>query len=276
MPKMVFIMYNSLLYNLNVLAVSDTTIVNLAVDDSNTVTQPLPVNFIQMDNVQISPVLHLNDLNTDITAYVLLILLGIISVIWYFFPDRFSTIFSLKPDSKFQRAVESSTKVPGTLITGFFWLNFIISTGIFILLVLQRFFGNEITGLSDYEILSYVFIALSGLLLYRFMIIFGTAFVFQTQKLMKQQVITGRNILFITGVLLVPFILVILYTGGNVIMYTAIVTIVLLQVYRLVQIVIIGKSSTIFSALHIILYLCTLEIVPVLVLIRLIGNGSGI
>jgi len=269
-------MYDSLLYHFNVLRVGDTTIVNRAVIDSNTIIQPSPVNFLQSGDVQISPIIQQDNSNIFVITCALLILLGIISVIRYFLPDRLSMIFSLKSESQLQRAGDSNAKVPGTLITGFFWLNFIVSTGIFILLLLKIFFEKEIVDLSDYSLLSYIYITLLVLFLYRILIIWGAAFVFQTQKLMKVQVATNRNIQFLTGVLLVPVILLMLYIDGNFITYTAIAAIVLLQLFRLIKIVIIGKSSTIFSALHIILYLCTLEIVPVLVLMRLIGNGSVI
>lgn len=269
-------MYDSLLFHIGASNVGDIAIVDPAVDDSSTMVQSLPMKFIQVGNVQISPVLHFNDFNTDVIAYVLLALLGMMAVIWYFFPERFSMIFPLRSESQLQRVAESSAKVPGTLITVFLWLNFMVSAGIFILLVLHRFFEKEITGLSDYMILGYVVLVLGGLLLYRFVIIFGAAFIFQTQKMMKQQVVSGRNIQLVTGMFLVPAILLMLYAGGSFIVYIAIAAVVPLQVFRLVQIVIIGKSSAIFSALHIILYICTLEIVPVLVLMGLIGNGSGI
>ena len=269
-------MYDSLLYHFNVLKVGDTAIVSRAVVDSNSMIQPLPVNFLQSGNVQISPIMHLDNPNIFVITITLLILLGIISVVRYFLPDRLSLIFSMKSESQLQRSGESNAKVPGTLITGFFWLNFIISTGIFILLLLKMFFEKEIVDFSDYNLLSYIYLTILVLLLYRIVIIWGAAFVFQTQKLMKVQVTASRNIQFLTGVLLVPVILLMLYFDGNFITYTAIAVIVLLQLFRLVKIVIIGKSSTIFSALHIILYLCALEIVPVLVLMRLIGNGSVI
>lgn len=268
-------MLNSSQYQVNEIIISDTSGVNLTIDDSTTLSQPI-VNFIQTEVIEISPIPHLYNSNTDVIAYILLILLGIISVIWYYMPDRFSTIFTLRSDGYLQRTGDSVTKVPGTLIMVFFWLNFVISSCIFITLLLQRFFGNEIIGFTEYEILGYILLVLSGLLLYRYIVIFGTATIFETKKLSRQQVIIGSKINFITGLFLVPIILVVIYTGANFFIYIGVAVIFVLQVYRLLKIVIIGKSSTIFSALHIILYLCTLEIVPVLVLIRLISNASGL
>lgn len=269
-------MYDSLLYHFNVLMVGDTTFVGNTVIDSSFIIQPVTVNFLNASNVQINPAVHSDNSNIFVITCVLLALLGVIAVIRYFLPDRLSMIFSLKRESQLQRTEGSNTKVPGTLITAFFLINFMISAGIFILILLQRFFENQIIGMSDSEVLSYIFIIIAGLFLYRSVIILGAATIFQTKKLMKQQVIISRNILLITGVFLVPATLLILYVASDLFIYIALVVMALLQVYRLGVSAIIGKSSTIFSVLHIILYLCTLEIVPVLVLIRLIRNGSGI
>ncbi len=267
-------MADSLHYYLNELVIPDTSGININVADSCITPKPIVVNFIEAGTVEIEPVLNLYNSYTDNIAYILFILLGMISVIWYFIPERFSTIFSFRSDSLLQRTGEGRTKVPGHIIIGFFWLNFIISTSIFIQLILQRFSVNVIAGLNNYESLVYVILTLTSLLLYRFIVIYGSAIIFETQRLKRQQVTIGSNINFITGLLLVPFTIVIIYAQVNVLLYIGMAVILFLQLYRLFKTAIIGKSSTIFTSLHIILYLCTLEIVPVLVLIRLIGNAS--
>ena len=90
----------------------------------------------------------------------------------------------------------------------------------------------------------------------------------------REQVLMSRNILFITGVILLPFVFILLCSGSIIPVYFAIVIALLLQLIRIVKTFVIGNSDTMFSALHIILYLCALEIAPVLVLVRLIGNSS--
>lgn len=268
-------MNDSLQYNFRDSVISDTVSVNLSLDDSTIVPKTI-ASFIQKESIEISPLINMYNSTTDIIAYILLFMLGIISVIWFFAPDRFSTIFSLRSDGYLQRTGDSVTKVPGTIIIGFFWLNFIISLCIFITLLVIRFFKDSFADLTEYEIMGYTILILCSLILYRYLVIFGTATIFETQKLRRQQVIIGSRTNFITGLFLVPIILVSIFTKGSFFIYMGIAVIVILQIYRLLKTVIVGKSSTIFSALHIILYLCTLEIVPVLVLIRLIGNASRI
>ncbi|NQU32004.1 MAG: DUF4271 domain-containing protein [Bacteroidetes bacterium] len=270
-------MNDSLLNYFNVVGVNDTFLVNHDSIICDSITQPIMIDFLQMKSSNIVPVVLTIDPIIDIITYSLIILLGLIAIIWHFMPDRFSMIFSLKLENQLSRSGgDANIKVPGTLITGVFWLNFIVSAGIFILILLQNYYPDGIVGLSSFEILGYIYLATGSLLLYRIIVIYSTSIIFQTQKMRKQQVVTSRNIFFITGVILVPVILLILYIKGSIIMYLALLAIAFLQVVRLMKIMIIGKSNTMFSTLHIILYLCTLEIVPILVLIRMISNSSGV
>ncbi len=264
-----------LLSQFNTLFAGNTALVASATD-SSAVAKIATIHFLQTSTMQINPSLHVHNVNLDIITYVVMALLAVISIVWYLLQDRFLTIFTLKSISRLQRESDSASKSPGLLVTGLFWVNFIISLSIFIFLILQSFFKDKIDGVTDYTIFIYILTTILILFLYKLLITFGAGFIFQTQKIMKQQIIIGRNIHHITGVILLPIILLLLYSLQDVLMYIVISIFILLQVYRLAQIVIIGKSSTVFSTLHIILYLCTLEIVPVLVLLRLINNDSGI
>jgi len=268
-------MNDSLLFNFNVLMIGDTSVFRGATVDSNSLVEIVPVNFLLASHTQIKPLLNSNNFNYDLITYIVLVLIGVASIIWYVVPDRFLNIFTLKSIKRVQREGDSSSSTPGAFIVGAFWIIFVISLSFFIFLILNNFFTNKISLLSDYQVIINILFAISVLFIYRFAIIYFSAIIFQTQKLRKQQVIVDRNIQLITGILLLPVILLMLYTNGVVLVYFVVGFIALLQLYRLSQIVIIGKSSTVFSLLHIILYLCTLEIVPILVLYQLINSSSG-
>lgn len=255
--------------------VGDTINLNPPVSDSSFI-QHLMVDYLHLDSVQVEPVIQTGSATLDIITIVLIGLLGMSAVIRYFLPDRFATIFTLKSESQLQRLSLSNAQVPGSLILSLFWLNFILSMGIFIFLIFREFFEDKSAIFPDFMLLGNIIIMLILLYVYRATIIYGAATIFQTKQMMKEQVAVGRNIQFLTGVILLPAMLLIIYSEVDIILYITIGIIIFLQLLRMVKIAIIGKSSTIFSALHIILYLCTLEIVPILVLIRLIENGSGI
>lgn len=231
--------------------------------------------FIQSKSIVIDPVIRNVNIETDFITYILFGLLAVIALIWHFMPDRFSLIFSFKTNNEFSRHGDSSDVVPGTLITGFFWLNFFISTGLFLYILGKTYFASLISSFSIELIALYIFIFLIVILVYRVFIIFGTALVFKTDKLRHQQMIVGRNIQIMSGVILTPMLLLIIYIDNELIIILTLVLMVFLQVIRVIRIFGIGKSSSMFSLLHIILYLCALELIPVLVLIRLIANASA-
>lgn len=266
-------MNDNLLYNLNVLGIVDTTLVSDTIS-TDTIIVTEVVKFLQTETMHLAPIAQKFHPDTDIITYILLVLLGVIAVIWHFMNDRFSTMFSLKTDSLFNRLDERNAVVPGTIITSFFWFNFIISTGFFCYLIVRTYFSEYVSQFAFFELMAYIYLIICSVLIYRIIVIYGTSLVFETQSLMHQQVITGRNIQFITGVILTPILILILHVNSSFVIFFTLGVIILLQTARILKIMIIGKSSTIFSVLHIILYLCALEIVPVLVLIRMIGNAS--
>ncbi len=266
-------MNDSIPYYFNVVGFSeisaDTTLNTAKPVSSNTL-----VEFLDLTSVKVSPEIITNYSGDDFITYVLLFFLGIIAVIWHFLPDRLLMIFSLKTDYQYSRTGESNVSVPGNLITGFFWLNFIVVVSFFILIIVEKYYSGLIVAMTKIETLSIIVITLLCLIMYRTIIIFVASVVFRTKKMMKSQLIVGRNIQFITGLVLVPSILFLIYSNGSYLLYIMMVTVAVLQLVRLLKILIIGKSSTMFSTFHIILYLCTLELVPILVLTGLIVNDS--
>jgi len=269
-------MNDSLLYHLNLLAVSATAIIKNAELDSIVQVKPEIVNFVQANSISIVPELLVSNTNFDIITYIIFSILGIIGIIWYLTPDRFLTLFTTKSIEKIQRDGDGISKSPGLFFIGLFWLIFIISLSIFSILILDEFYATEILKAQNYQIYKIIVASFFGLFLYRFILSYWAAFIFQTQKLLKLQVIIDRNTQFITGILLLPISLLIIYTNVGLIYYIIIPALVVLQAHRIMQIAIIGKSSTVFSAFHIILYLCALEIVPILVLLRLVNNDFEI
>lgn len=223
-----------------------------------------------------NPEIISSSLNIDLIAYISFTLLIIIALIWHFMPDRFLVIFNLKTSNKTGRHSNSNALVPGSIITGFLSLNFLISAGLFSLLILLNYYPNTVEGMSVFEILLGSYKVLGLYFLYRIIVIYGTSFVFDTGSLRNEQIQISRNILFITGILLIPAIIIITYSNLKFLTFILLIVIGIFQIMRIAKIIQIGKTSTMFSTLHIILYLCTLEIVPVLVLVRLIGNASGV
>ncbi len=103
-----------------------------------------------------------------------------------------------------------------------------------------------------------------------------TAELFEQQKLFSQAVF--HNFLYnkIAGIIIVPFILIIAYTRGvfqDIAVITGIVALTAVNIVRIIR-GIIFISKTVVLLFYFILYLCILEILPVLVIIKLIFSLS--
>jgi hypothetical protein len=74
----------------------------------------------------------------------------------------------------------------------------------------------------------------------------------------------------VTGLILLPFIILSVYSSFSYLIYAAIVVWLLIYFYRFVRELFTGLSYTNFSLFSRILYLCTFEIIPFLVITKLI------
>ncbi|MCK4407761.1 MAG: DUF4271 domain-containing protein [Bacteroidales bacterium] len=73
----------------------------------------------------------------------------------------------------------------------------------------------------------------------------------------------------ISGIVLLPVIILILYSNYSVFIYTALILSGLIFLYRIFREIKIGISYKNFSPLYLFLYICTLEILPLIVIAKL-------
>jgi hypothetical protein len=75
-----------------------------------------------------------------------------------------------------------------------------------------------------------------------------------------------------TGLVLFPLVLLIAYAHQvppHILIYTGLLILLIMLIYRLLRLILIGLSASNVSFFYIILYLCTLEILPFIVIIKL-------
>ncbi len=107
---------------------------------------------------------------------------------------------------------------------------------------------------------------------YRVLFIKITSFIFKTPK-PSAEILTQLFIFnLISAVAVLPFITLFYYSEFTVFLIIGIIIWSLIQIYRFIRLFIIGFSYSIFSGLHLFLYLCTLEIVPIIILIKIVNN----
>lgn len=144
------------------------------------------------------------------------------------------------------------------------------------LFILARYFNFHFLGLDGLKMAGVFATILLAYSLFRITVMKITAGLFEQQKLFSQALF--HNFLYnkICGIIIIPFILLIAYTRSvyqDISVISGLLALVAVNVTRIIR-GIIFTSKTVISLFYFILYLCTLEILPVLVIIKLIFSLS--
>ncbi|MFW5821166.1 MAG: DUF4271 domain-containing protein [Bacteroidota bacterium] len=159
----------------------------------------------------------------------------------------------------------------------FVFLNFFyyLTAGVFIYLVLDYFNYNPL-DLKDLRLL----MAVTGLIiaysLFRYLMMKLTGYLFKRQELFAKALFHNFIYNKILGIIIIPFILLIAYTRGfyqDISVYTGIFVFSVINIFRIVRLIKFLLKSVVLI-FYFILYLCTLEIIPLLVIIKLVLSLS--
>lgn len=133
------------------------------------------------------------------------------------------------------------------------------------------FFGllSEITGQG---FLGFVYILLGIILLWfvKLIVIRFSGFLFRTVEVSFEYSLSMLIYFIVNGLLLLPVVILIQYFEKEIFIYTGLVLSGIVFVLWIIRGFGIGSGESRFSVLHLFLYLCTVEFLPVLVLIKMI------
>lgn len=206
----------------------------------------------------------------DWMVYTLFILLLGISMVWYYFPERALSIFKISETRKPTRSNYSTgNETPGMMILFFFIINYLLTISLFLFLSSSKLIHLNTENPHRINALLFFMIGVSALYLFRVVIIFFSGFIFNTKEIALKQLKVYINIDNIIGVVLIPILILILFVQINIVIYIGLAIILILQIIKWFQTFVLGNSISGFSVLHLFMYLCALELLPVMVLIKL-------
>ena len=113
----------------------------------------------------------------------------------------------------------------------------------------------------------------AGLLVYWLVKIVMVRFIgkiFKTYQATYEYILNIVILIFVTGILLLPILVITVYLKSVLLLYICLVFFVLSFIFRFVKGFLIGISVSKFSYLLLFVYLCSLEILPVIILAKLI------
>ncbi|MBP6977283.1 MAG: DUF4271 domain-containing protein [Bacteroidales bacterium] len=140
------------------------------------------------------------------------------------------------------------------------------------LLIFQ--FSESLSGPSASGSLRFLlFLAIAGgivlWLLFRLFLIRMLGWTFRNFEVTSQYLMSSMAYNFLTGIILLPFLVINAYSRSSFFLYISLGIIGIFFLLRLFRGIVIGLSDTKFSIFYLFFYLCTVEILPILTIVKL-------
>ena len=202
------------------------------------------------------------------------ILIGVILVFaWIkliytkFLNDLFSSVFNYHLSQKVYNEAGIVRKHVGYALIGIYNIS-----GALYLFVLSRYFNIIPFGLSGIQLFFFFTGLLLAIMVFRIILTRLIAVIFVSEEKFSEFIYHFYSYNKILGLLLLPFLLFIPYTEGllqQILVITSLCVVGLVYFTRLIRILIFIIKNVVFL-FYLFLYLCVLEILPLLVIIRLV------
>lgn len=208
----------------------------------------------------------------SITLLLLFALLGL-GIVRYQYPVRFKETLLSGWDQRFFNQIEREGGLLNHWVPAILYLNFLI------VLSLLTYQSLNLTGhsgvfndLHPFMLVTYALIVLAGFYVVKYLLIGFIAWVFKTQEVSNAYF---RNILIINsfaGLILLPIVIINLYNPIPWLLFLAWALITGINIYKILRGYHISTKRARFSMYYIILYLCTIEIVPLIFIVKYTKN----
>jgi Domain of unknown function (DUF4271) len=152
--------------------------------------------------------------------------------------------------------------------TGFIYL---VSTSLFLYqlyeLALLKDAGKLLQGFTLFAMIS---IFVLGFWVLKIGLIRFLSFIFRTRQTTREYLLNILIFNILTGIFLLPLLIFVLYLKSVMFLWVCMIIFALFFLFRFVRGLLIGISITKFSYLFLFVYLCSLEILPLLILIKIV------
>ena len=226
--------------------------------------------FLQTKRVQLIPVEHPHNGYTEWFVLFFFGVLFLLIMIWHFFPERLLRLIYSEESKVVKRIKNNQFNNPGIVLIILIIITFISSTTVVTYFFVKQCFGDNIfEGYTIPQILTGIALAIFIYYVIRFLIIFISAIIFTTTEKSKKLLSEFLKLDVIQGIVFVPLIFFIYFSSPLISVCIGALIFSVLYLLKWYKIFFIGMSFANVSALHNILYLCTLEIIPVFVLMKI-------
>lgn len=155
-----------------------------------------------------------------------------------------------------------------SLAMGFIYL---ITTSLFLYQLNELILVRDATGLfQGFSLFTLITIFLLGFWLLKIGLIRFLSLIFRTSQTSREYILNILIFNILTGIFLLPLLVFTVYLKCVIFLWICVILFVLFFIFRLIRGFLIGISMTKFSSVFLFVYLCSLEILPLVVLIKVV------
>ena len=242
---------------------------------------PAPTNrqFIQSTSVfgkhSLSPIhpgpLPINRQSADWMTLVFIVCLFIIAWIQTFYPKRLQQIFRAAAQQHFVNQMEREGNLLRERITLGLGFIYYLLTSMFIFQLCSEYKFLP-TGINNFTFTSIIFATILLYQLLKSLLVYLSGIIFNTSESARNYQLNTLLFNHIIGIVLFPVVVLAFYWNSQVCLTFGIVSVSFILLYRLFRGVVIGLSNKNYNLFYLFLYLCTLEILPLLLLFKVVSK----
>ena len=191
------------------------------------------------------------------------------------FPKYFSNVFRLMFQTSFRQKQTRDQMTQDNLAALFLNILFVMSGSLFITLLIQR---NGWLALDFWLLLLYAVAIIGGIYIVKYLFLVFSGWVFNARQAAASYIFTVFFINKIIGIVFLPLILLLAFantTVANVCITIALIVLAITLVYRYVASLGSIRSALKVNALHFFLYLCAVEVLPLVLIYKAVLNFAG-
>lgn len=203
----------------------------------------------------------------------LLIVLALIAWSRVYYMKRFSQLLKAFFGQRYQGILLREGNVFRERISIPLLLNYLVTFSLFIYHFLNRFISFNKDEYSGFKLFALIILVVLVLWILKNVSTLISGYLFKNPVVLSDYIVTQFIFNINLGIYMLPVVITATYVYPVLALYTGIILWVIVFIYRIFRQFFTGLSYTRFSLFNRFLYLCTFEIAPILVVIKLIMNN---
>ena len=203
---------------------------------------------------------------TDWTVGAMLLCLLIYTWVQRFYAKRLRQVFKAAALPQYLNQLEREGNLFAERISLGLSVVFIVMLSIALAQILEQYAGMNFKGKEGLLLYLAILGGVSGIWLVKAMLIRMIGIIFKTTEYARAYLLNNLIFNIATGLLLFLPVVMTAFVNPAVYTWVSMVIIIILMVYKALRGVIIGLTNSYFSILYLFIYLCTLEILPFVIM----------